>query len=56
MKKVKEIIGRLVNYAEEHPGAVKALIGAAGLILGIQISPQVSLAIEALIQFLGVLF
>lgn len=56
MRKVKEIIGRLVNYAEEHPGAVKALIGAVGVILGVQISPQVNAIIDAVINLLGVLF
>lgn len=56
MRKVKEIIGRLVNYAEAHPGAVKALIGTVGVILGVQISPQVNAIIDAIIQLLGVLF
>ena len=56
MKKIKEIFGRLVNYLEEHPGAVKSLIGAIGVILGVQISPQVHVITDAVIQFLGVLF
>lgn len=56
MRKVKEIFARLVGYAEEHPGAVKALIGAVGVILGVQISPQVNAIIDAIIQLLGVLF
>lgn len=56
MKKAKEILSRAVQYLKAHPAALKSLIAAISFILGVQVSAEALMIVDAIIQFLGVLF